>query len=151
MFGPYWAALASQSFYLDHRFTMVAQCAEAYVGRRKTKPKLTFEQRIRYLLESTPRAVRSQLPPSKEFAKEVVWARNHLVHRDARSSRRAATGARLWAMTEIVKFIYDVAILRELRFTQAEIARLVSFERNRRIDGILRRALEVWNETTPGR
>lgn len=54
-------------------------------------------------------------------------------------------------MTELTKFLLDLAILKEIGFTQTEIVGLVDSERNRRVAGLFQRALEVVNETTPTR
>ena len=94
-----------------------------------------------------PRSLRRQIPAS--FPKEVTDTRNFGTHRDERSRARAATGGRLFALAELLKLTFDVAIVRELAFSQTQIAALV--DRNRRVDGMLRRALEILRETTPGR
>jgi hypothetical protein len=145
VFGPYYAALATDKVYSDTRFLMFAQAAEAYMGRRT--PRTKFDRRIRLLVEAMPRYLRGAMPP--RFVKEVTIARNYGTHRDQGSHALAATGQRLFALTELVKLIFDLAILRELGFTQTEIADLV--DRNRRVDGIRRWALKTLKETTPGR
>jgi hypothetical protein len=43
------------------------------------------------------------------FATEVKDTRNFETHRDARNRKRAATGARLYALSELLKFVFDVA------------------------------------------
>jgi hypothetical protein len=52
-------------------------------------------------------------------------------------------------VAELVKLTFDAAILRELGFSQTKIAELV--DRNRRVDEMRRRMLEILAETTPGR
>jgi hypothetical protein len=147
VFGPYYAALATKNMYSDVRFLLFAQVAEAYVGRRK--PKTKFHGRMRLLIEKMPRSLRAAMPPPSVFAKEVTIARNYGTHRDKGSHALAATGSRLFALTELVKFSFDVAILRELGFTQTEIVQLI--DRNRRVDGMRRWAIQTLKETTPGR
>jgi hypothetical protein len=147
VFGPYYAALATEKAYSDIRFLMFAQVAESYMGRKK--PATKFDRRIRLLVEAMPRYLRAAMPTPAAFAKEVTIARNYSTHRDKGSHKLAATGPRLVALSELVKFIYDVAILRELGFSQTEITQLV--DRNRRVDGMRRWALRTLKETTPGR
>jgi hypothetical protein len=145
VFGPYFAALAQGAMYSDMRFLTFAQIVEAYHARRR--PPVTFQARIHELVESMPRQLRRQIPSS--FAEEVKHTRNYETHRDETSRRKAATGSRLYALTELVKLTFEAAILRELGFSQREIAQLV--DRNRRVGGWFRRALEILGETTPGR
>jgi hypothetical protein len=86
VFGPYRAALATRSFYGDHRFAVFAQSAEAYVGRRVSN--LDFRRKIEHLITSAPASIKAQLPAG--LAKEILFARNHVTHRDVKSQKRAA-------------------------------------------------------------
>jgi hypothetical protein len=150
VFGPYFAALATGKMYSDLRFLVFAQAAEAYHARRNPSTKnhrVHYQTRIRLLLEGMPRALRRGIPDS--FPKEVTDTRNFGTHRDEKTRARAATGARLYALAELVKLTFDAAILRELGFSQTKIAELV--DRNRRVDEMRRRMLEILAETTPGR
>jgi ApeA-like protein/HEPN superfamily Apea-like protein len=146
VFGPYFAALATSSMYSDLRFLIFAQVAEAYHARRAPS-KVYFAKRIQLLVERMPRALRRSMPAT--FAREVTDTRNFETHRDSRSRLRAATGARLFAIAELLKLTFEISILRELGFSQAAITTLIA--RNRRVDGMRRRALEILEETTPGR
>jgi hypothetical protein len=103
--------------------------------------------RIELLVKAMPRALRASMPAT--FADEVTVTRNFGTHRDERSRARAATGMRLFALAELLKLTFDVAILRELGFSQSRIAALI--DRNSHVDGMRRRALEMLDETTPGR
>jgi hypothetical protein len=150
VFGPYFAALATEKMYSDLRFLVFAQAAEAYHARRKPSTKrrpIDYQTRIRLLAQGMPRALRKGIPDS--FAKEVTDTRNFGTHRDEKTRARAATGVRLYALAELVKLTFDAAILRELGFSQTEIVALV--DRNPRVDGMRRRMLEIVAETTPGR
>jgi hypothetical protein len=150
VFGPYFAALAREKMYSDLRFLVFAQVAEAYHARRKPSTKnhqIHFQTRIRMLVETMPRSVRRQIPTS--FPREVTDTRNFATHRDEKSRARAATGSRLFALAELLKLAFDAAILRELGFSQTQIATLV--DRNLRVNGMLRLALRFLAETTPGR
>lgn len=149
VFGPYFAALPAQRMYSDLRFLVFAQAAEAYDARRhpQKSTKISFKTRIETLVGAMPRDLRRLIPPT--FADEVKNTRNFGTHRDARNRKRAATGARLFALTELLKFVFDVAILRELGFSQREIVRLV--DRNRRVNGLLHVALDYMAKTRPGR
>jgi hypothetical protein len=153
VFGPYFAALATGRMYSDLRFFVFAQAAEAYHARRNPSPKrgktIEFETRIRSLVEAMPRSLRRTIPAT--FPEEVKHTRNFGAHRDAKSRGRAATGPRLFALAELVKLAFDVAILRELGFTQTDITQLVGTERNRRVGGLHNIALSYLAETTPGR
>jgi hypothetical protein len=94
-----------------------------------------------------PGSLRRQIPDS--FPREVTDTRNFGTHRDEKSRARAATGGRHFALAELLKLTFDAAILRELGFSQTKIAALV--DPNLRVEGMLRRALEILAETTPGR
>jgi hypothetical protein len=102
--------------------------------------------RLETLVAAMPRQLRKQIPSS--FAEEVRDTRNFGTHRDARNRRRAATGARLYALSELLKFVFDVAILRELGFNQGEILQLVN--RNDRLIRTVNLALRYMDETQPG-
>lgn len=146
VFGPYFATLARDTMYLDVRFLLFAQIAEAYHSRRRPA-RTHYERRIGALVAAMPRQLRQRIPPT--FANEVKHTRNYLTHRDMKSFARAATGARLFALAELLKLTFDVAILHELGFAQAEITNLV--DRNPRVSQTVRQALQILAETTPGR
>jgi hypothetical protein len=148
--GPYFAALARASMHADIRFFVFAGAAEAYHARRKPPPKrkkIYFETRMAALVNQMPRKLRALVPDG--FAEEVKHTRNFGAHRDEKSRSKAATGTRLYAIMELLKLVFDVAILRELGFTQTEIATLI--DRNPRITGTLRVALDYLASTKPGR
>jgi hypothetical protein len=150
VFGPYFAALPARKMYTDLRFLVFAQAAEAYDARRHPSPKgstIRFKTRIETLVARMPSELRRMVPAG--FAEEVRDTRNFGTHRDARNRQRAATGARLLALSELVKFVFDVAILRELGFSQGETVRL--FNRNDRLTGFINLMLGYMAETKPGR
>src|SRR5205814_1108765 len=123
---------------------------EAYDARRHPatgRHQISFKTRIETLVAGMPRELRGLIPAS--FADEVKNTRNFATHRDAKNRTRAATGARLWALAELLKFVFDVAMLRELGFRQNEIVRLVN--RNDRVRGLVRLALDYMAQTKPGR
>ena len=146
VFGPYFATLARDTMYLDVRFLLFAQIAEAYHSRRRPA-RTHYERRIGALVAAMPRQLRQRIPPT--FANEVKHTRNYSTHRDMKSFARAATGARLFALAELLKLTFDVAVLHELGFAQAEITNLV--DRNPRVSQTVRQALQILAETTPGR
>ncbi len=150
VFGPYFAALATRKMYTDLRFLVFAQAAEAYDARRHPSTRTTkipFKTRIETLVAGMPRELRKQIPPG--FSDEVKDTRNFGTHRDARNRRRAATGARLFALSELLKLVFDVAILRELGLGQGKIVQLVN--RNDRLIRLVNLALKFMAETQPGR
>jgi hypothetical protein len=148
--GPYFAALPTQKMYSDLRFLVFAQAAEAYDARRRpgTRTKqISFKTRVETLVASMPGDLRALVPAT--FAEEVKNTRNFGTHRDAKNRKRAATGARLWALSELLKFVFDLAMLRELGFTQTQIVELVN--RNDRVRGLIRMATDYLAQTKPGR
>ncbi len=150
VFGPYFAALATRKMYSDLRFLVFAQAAEAYDARKHPSTramKISFKTRIETLVAGMPRELRSKIP--REFADEVKNTRNFGTHRDARNRKRAATGVRLFALSELVKIVFDIAILRELGFSQTQILRL--FDRNLRLQRLFSLVLTHMADTTPGR
>jgi hypothetical protein len=150
VFGPYFAALPTGKMYSDLRFLVFAQAAEAYDARvhpsTRSKP-ITFKTRIETLVGRMPRELRHRIPAT--FAEEVKNTRNFGSHRDAKNRKRAATGARLFALSELVKFVFDIAILRALGFSQKEIEAL--FNRNVRSQRLLNLVLHHMANTTAGR
>lgn len=150
VFGPYFAALATRKMYSDLRFLVFAQAAEAYDARRRPgtkKDPIVFKTRIETLVARMPRELRRMIPSG--FAEEVRDTRNFGTHRDARNRKRAATGVRLLALSELVKFVFDIATLRELGFSQSEIVQF--FNRNNRLTSFVNLMLRYMAETKAGR
>lgn len=74
------------------------------------------------------------IPNQKIFVDDIVTTRNYLVHNDEKLKEKSAKGEKLLDITEKLKTLVKVCLLKELGFTAEEIKHLIVENSNLEID-----------------
>lgn len=114
------------------------------VLRHSNEP--TLKHRIVELMnEGTVTMSRIGVKPNrlKRQAQKVVDTRNYLAHRDVSRKKRAAKGKELYAITQLLTYLFREFLLKELSFSDDKISEL--FSRNQRFLFQTRQIREYFN------
>jgi hypothetical protein len=97
---------------------------------------LSLRRRLKLLFTEFSYLLDDVIPDRKAVISAIYDNRNYLTHYDAKLRGRAATGARLLFMVEVLKFLLQ-ASLRELGLPNTKISEFVSRSRTVRMIRLL--------------
>jgi hypothetical protein len=116
----YLSGLPSRTLDPESRFLTTMQALEAFDRYRDPRGNRRLERRIRELVNLIPARIRVHVP--QHFPELAAVTRDYLSHRIPQLEQRAATGDQLFPLMNATKLLFDLVLLRELGFTQTQIA-----------------------------
>jgi hypothetical protein len=87
----------------------------------KWSNELTFRTRLKELFDGLVETVPSVIGDVDKFAGQVVDTRNYLTHYDPELKNRAASGTELSRITEKLKIVMQICLIRELGLNESTI------------------------------
>lgn len=90
--------------------------------------------RVRFteILEACSGILDPFIQDSKSFINKVVNTRHYLTHYDARLKDKSAEGMELYHLTEKLRIVLEISLLKELGFSLGDIENLFSQSRQHR-------------------
>jgi len=89
-----------------------------------------LRRRLKEILEKFADVLDKFIPKKDSFINKVVTTRNYLTHYDEKLKEQSAEGEELYRLTQKLKILLEICLLKELGFTSDNIKSLIS--RNRR-------------------
>jgi hypothetical protein len=134
IYDLYAAALTTRPMFLEDRFLAFVRALEAYDFRRSGGERKLLRV-VRDAVDGLPAKLRGEVPAG--FPELVRDTRHYLTHLNPKYQHVAAEGERLFALTEAVRLLFELSMLRELGFGKQQVWALV--EGNQRLVGVVRR------------
>jgi predicted secreted protein len=89
-----------------------------------------LRRRLKEILEKFADVLNDFIPDKDLFIHKVVTTRNYLIHYDEKLKEQSAKREELYYLTQKIKILIEICLLKELGFTSDNIKSLIS--RNRR-------------------
>lgn len=86
-------------------------------------------RRLKETLRKVGALTQTLIPNESQFVEKVITTRNYLTHFDAASAHAAASGERLWKLTEQLRFLIEMCFLLEIGVDRQAISALCSNHR----------------------
>jgi len=86
----------------------------------------SLRKRLKEILESCGKLTSSLINTKVEFIEDVVNTRNYFTHFDKKLETKAKRGESLYILTQQMKFVLEICLLRELEIPDTNIEALIS-------------------------
>ena len=121
-FAPLRAALVKT---LDG-FGLSSQVRDAYKKKLKYFNEWSLRKRLKRVLKSCGKSVTLLIPNINRFVERVVTTRNYLTHYDPELKARAATGPALHSLTNQLKSVLEICLLKEIGFSEEKREQIIN-------------------------
>lgn len=114
----------------DHSIPEYSDFKTSLIERLKYINEYSLRKRLKFLIRDVNIIFQLFISNPNEFISKVVDTRNYLTHYSKNSELSAARGLDLFFLTERVKILVEIILLREIGFSFDEIERIIRRNRN---------------------
>jgi hypothetical protein len=117
----YFSLVYNPHMYLDDRFSSLCEAAEAYHKAIVNPKRISLRIRLSDIVDEFWRVATTFIPDKKAFTDTVVDTRNYLSHPDVKPKKNVVSGNELFFVTQQLRLLVEICLLKETGFTVDEI------------------------------